>query len=122
MDAGIALSLRRAVSLNDGEPLGGRRRLQSVGQPPRSTRMAGAAVVPGEPKALDLSGCGPIIADGQHVAVTNGSSAHLPWEIPQLALHAPFPPQERIHTKGDSYGAIRLSVLSPLVTDVGEMS
>ena len=40
----------------------------------RRRALAGAAVVPGEPKVLDLSGRGPIIADGQHAAVINGSS------------------------------------------------
>jgi hypothetical protein len=65
------------------------------------TRIGGAAVAPGEPKALDLSGRDPIIADGQHAAVTNGSSDHLPWEIPQFPPYASFLLQERIHTQGD---------------------
>jgi hypothetical protein len=102
MGAGISLSFHRTVSLNGGWPLGWRRRLQNVAHPPRDdAHWRGGCVAPGEPKALDLSGRGPIIADGQHAAVTNGSSDHLPWEIPQFPPYASFPLQERIHTQGD---------------------
>jgi hypothetical protein len=68
-------------------------------------RFIGGGVVYSEPEGLDLSDCGPIIADGQHAAATTKFVRSLATGNTTVAPTFLSPSmEERMQMRGDLYG------------------